>query len=128
MMPIVSNYIIALNGVLVTWIQDTIWPRGVFEIVKVVDVTQNHEGIEGKTWCFFAISTSVHVYSFSAVKPYKIEPKGYISGDVSTRVPLNGEEASGSNDLSGSGVYSEETWINLLRGIVKYEVVPVPQF
>jgi len=111
-----------------TWIQDTIWPRGVFEILKVIDVVQNHEGIEGKTWCFFAFSTSSHVYSFTAAKPYRDELEGYISGDVSPRLPLNGEKASGSNDLSGGGIYSEETWVNLLRGVVKYEVVPFPQF
>ena len=112
-----------------TWIQNSIWPRGFFEIVKVIDVIFPDKNLgKSESKCFFAISTSTYLYRFIAVKPWKDEREGSITGDVSPKIPPNKNMASGTNDLSGGGVYSEETWLNLLQGIIKYEVVPFPPF
>jgi len=63
------------------------------------------------------------MYAFTAVKPYEEELEGFISGEIGSRKPLAGEKASGSNSLTGGGVYSEQTWINFLKGLFRYEIV-----
>lgn len=110
---------------LYTWIQDTISPYEVFDFVKIIAVTLPEEDSDNKnkTWCYFAFFTSRYAYHFSAVKPYKDEPEGFISGEVSSRKPLAGESLSGSNSLTGGGVYSEQTWINFLKRVIRYEIV-----
>lgn len=108
-----------------SWIQETILPKGLLEFIKIFDVTLPEEDPDNKnrTRCCFGFYTTKYAYYFSAVKPYKEEPKGFISGEISYRKPLAGESLSGSNSLTGGGVYSEQTWINFLKGLVRYEIV-----
>ena len=110
---------------LYTWIQGTISPKGFFDFIQILDVTLPEEDPDNKnrTMSYFVFYTSKHACSFSAVKPYKEEPKGFISGEISLRKPLAGESLSGSNSLTGGGVYSEQTWVNFLKGLVRYEIV-----
>ena len=110
---------------LYAWIQDTISPKGVFEFIQILDVILPEEdpGNKNRTMCHFAFYTSKYTYFFSVVKPYEEEPEGFISGEISYRKPLAGESLSGSNSLTGGGVYSEQTWVNFLKGLVRYEIV-----
>lgn len=107
------------------WIKDTVSPYNIFDLVQIIDVTLPKEDLDNKnrTWCYFAFYTSRYMYAFTAVKPYEEELEGFISGEISSRKPLAGEKTSGSNSLTGGGVYSEQTWINFLKGLVRYEIV-----
>ena len=109
-----------------TWIQDTISPNEFFDFIKIEDVILPEEDPqnENRTICYFVFYTSKYAYDFTVVKPYKEDLEGFMSGEISLRKPLAGERLSGSNTLPGSGgSYSEQTWINFLKGLVSYEIV-----
>lgn len=110
---------------LYTWITETLSLESIFDLIQIVDVTLPEEDPDNKnrTWCYFAFYTRHYMYAFTVVKPYEEEPEGFISAEISLRKPPAGEKTSGSNSLTGGGVYSEQTWINFLKGLVKYEIV-----
>jgi len=49
---------------------------------------------------------------------------GYLGCTASTRKPLVGENWTRGSDLA-DGIYSEQTWINILCDIIGYEMVPL---
>lgn len=49
---------------------------------------------------------------------------GYLGCIASTRTPMIGETWTRGNDLA-DGIYSEQTWINILCDIVGYEMKPL---
>jgi len=112
------------------WIKDTISHSNIFNFIRIVNVTLPEEDTDNKdrTRCCFAFYTFMHKYVFTVVKPCKDELEGFISGEVSLRKPLAGEKHSGSNSLTGGGVYSEQTWINFLKGLARYEIVELSPF
>ena len=71
--------------------------------------------------------TETHSYHISARRRNKNKSEndlGYLGCIVSMRKPRVGEDWSRGNDLA-DGIYSEQTWINILCDIVGYEMKPL---
>lgn len=108
----------------------TVSSINIFDFIQIINVTLPEEDSDNKnrTLCCFPFYTFLHKYVFTVVKPYEDEPEGFFSGEVSLRKPLAGEKYSGSNSLTGDGVYSKQTWINFLKGLARYEIVELAPF
>jgi len=73
----------------------------------------------------FTETHSYHIVARRRDKKNKDENNlGYLGCTVSTRKPLIGETWTRGNDLA-DGIYSEQTWINILCDIVGYEMKPL---
>jgi len=71
--------------------------------------------------------TETHSYHITARRRDKTKGEkdlGYLGCVVSTRKPLVGESWTRGSDLA-DGIYSEQTWINILCDIVGYEMMPL---
>ena len=71
--------------------------------------------------------TEIHSYHISARRRNKSRNKddlGYLGCVASTRKPRVGESWTRGRDLA-DGIYSEQTWINILCDIVGYEMKPL---
>jgi len=71
--------------------------------------------------------TETHSYHITARRRDKTKGEkdlGYLGCVVSTRKPFVGESWTRGNDLS-NGIYSEQTWINILCDIVGHEMKPL---
>ena len=71
------------------------------------------------------IYTKEYQYTISAKLP-KDNDKGYLGCIAESRKPLAGEKWARGNDLP-DGDYSEETFNEIVAGIVRYEIVRVVQ-
>lgn len=72
--------------------------------------------------------TETHTYSISARRKDRKnkgeKDLGYLGCQASTRKPRVGENWTRGTDLA-DGIYSEQTWINILCDIVGYEMKPL---
>ena len=91
----------------------------------IADYKKNFYG-EGEHRMNIKFFTKEHQYSISAKKlnPKKGKTNDYLSCIASTRKPRAGEDWSRGNDLA-DGSYSEETWNEILKDIIAYELVRV---
>jgi len=106
------------------WIQSTIIPKIFNDCVKVLSVWKKTlEGSE-KTQIIgnLSIYTDTYIYYINAYKPSDNIPKGRLIAMVTLRKPLAGNEGVGQNDLIDAD-YNYETWIDIIRHILKYEIV-----
>lgn len=72
----------------------------------------------------FTETHSYHIVARRRNKKKGEKDLGYLGCTVSTRKPFIGETWTRGNDLA-DGIYSEQTWINILCDIVGYEMKPL---
>jgi len=81
---------------------------------------------ESELRVYLMLYTNDHSYRISARLPESKgkDDKGYLGCIGSSRKPRAGEDWTRGNDLP-DGVFSYETWVRILKGIVGYELVKI---
>lgn len=70
-------------------------------------------------FCSFSFQTSGYDYNISALKPNDKNKSGSLAGVIKRK-----GRSSGSNDIGG-GPYSFLTWVDILKDILRYELIPL---
>ena len=92
------------------WLTATLGSHKLEKLINVVSVEEDY--------CMFIFQTITHEYQISAVKPGVEILEGSLGGEVMT------EPTGGSNDIGG-GPYTYLTWVDILKDIIRYEVIPI---
>lgn len=104
------------HGQLDRWIKQLTFPADKKTLIMELS---GHGGPEEiyRSFCFF---TRDHQYNIVAID--RKGEDGYLGCQVSTRKPRAGEDWNRGNDLP-DGPFTRETWDNIIRAIVRYELV-----
>ena len=98
------------------WLQALSFPLEVGDLIQVLK-SYKDEKQEIKDVCFY---TSEHKYKIFAID--RKDDDGYLGCMATVRKPRAGEDWSRGNDLP-DGPFNIETWNNILKAIVRYELV-----
>lgn len=102
------------------WISDLVYPGEFKEFVHVT----GESGSPKEKLFKCSIYTDEHMYQIVAIERDK---NSYLGCQASARKERPGESWRRGNDLA-DGELSSETWMSVLRDIVKYEMVKLSEF
>jgi hypothetical protein len=103
------------------WLNNLIYPGKYDDFIEVIKEYKT-DSEDFLNVCFY---TEEHQYFIRAVD--KKEEDGYLGCVVSCRKPRAGEDWTRGNDLP-DGPLNKETWDNILRSIVRYEIVKLSEY
>lgn len=103
------------------WLEDLVFPEKTENIIQFYKTNIDDKGVTVK----FFFYTDDNRYSIVARD--SIDNDGYLGCQVTSRKMRPGEDWNRGNDLP-DGPFTEETWKNILTGIVKYELVKLSTF
>lgn len=103
------------------WLNNLIYPGKYDDFVEVIEYYKNDEQ-EDLRICFY---TEEHQYIIRA-RDVKNED-GYLACGVVCRKARPGEDWIRGNDLP-DGPFNEDTWNNILKGIIRYEMVKLSEY
>jgi len=104
------------------WIDELIFP-GLSK--DLIEYEEGHNSPDGEYYKKFYIYTNENKYQIVAtIRP---NDDGYLGCQASTRKKRPGESWHRGNDLP-DGVFSKETWNNIMMGIIRYELVSLSNY
>jgi len=86
---------------------------------------EGHNSPDGELYKKFYIYTDKHKYQIVAI--IRPEDDGYLGCQASTRKMRAGEDWHRGNDLP-DGIFSRETWNNIMKGIIRYELISLSTY
>jgi len=92
------------------WITSTLGSHKLAELVHVDSVDED--------FCMFSFQTITYEYQISALRPGVESLDGSLGGIVMAK------PTKGSNDVGG-GPYTYLTWVDILKDIVRYELIQI---
>lgn len=98
------------------WLEELIYPGNVEDFVQLV----RHVSDESQELKELAIYTNQHKYHIVACD--RDSDNGYLGCQISARKARAGEDWIRGNDLA-DGDFDEDTWKNILKSIINYELV-----
>lgn len=109
------------HGQLDRWIKQLTFPADKKTLIMELSGHGSPEEVY-RSFCFF---TRDHQYNIVAID--RPGEDGYLGCQVSTRKPRAGEDWNRGNDLP-DGPFTKDTWDNIVRGIVRYELVQLSEY
>jgi hypothetical protein len=103
------------------WLNNLIFPGKFDNFIEVLKEYENDD----ETFLNLCFYTEEHQYFIRAID--KKGDDGYLGCMASCRKPRAGEDWTRGNDLP-DGPFNEETWRDIVRAIVRYEIVKLSDF
>jgi hypothetical protein len=103
------------------WIEDLIFPGKTEDFIQVL----KHYNNEDEEFREFNFYTDEHRYRILAID--RKTSDGYLGCQATARKMRAGEDWERGNDLP-DGPFNEQTWNEILRSIIRYEVVQLSEY
>jgi hypothetical protein len=102
------------------------WLSELGRIPGRIEITENWT--RGQNPSYYRLGAKLHtaMHSYSIYSHWRSDRMPYLSCGGSARYPRPGEDWTRGNDLP-DGPFTEETWKNIVFGIVRYEVACADQ-
>lgn len=103
------------------WLNNLIFPGKFDDFIQIIEHYKNDDQSSIRL-CFY---TEEHQYIIRAIDEKGED--GYLACGVVCRKPRPGEDWSRGNDLP-DGPFNEKTWNEILRSIIRYEIVQLSEY